>query len=127
MSTSTQSGTPQISIDEAVGSAKNTAEGSLGVPEKAAAKFADSSAEGSSGSPPRARLRGRSRDRHKSNGDTARGEPMNLTDLKRKSTQDLIDIVQRQAPGTWLPLTVRRGEDSHEIVARFPTSFAEPE
>ena len=74
-----------------MGSAKNTAEGSLGVPEKAAAKFADSS-ETSSGSPPRARLRGRSRDRHKSNGDTARGEPMNLTDLKRKSTQELIDI-----------------------------------
>ena len=36
---------------------------------------------------------------------------------------DLIAIVQRQAPGTWLPLTVRRGEASLELVARFP---AEP-
>jgi hypothetical protein len=33
---------------------------------------------------------------------------------------DLIAIVQRQAPGTWLPLSVRRGEASLEMVARFP-------
>jgi len=33
---------------------------------------------------------------------------------------DLIDIVQRMAPGTWLPLTVRRGDEDMEIVAKFP-------
>ena len=34
---------------------------------------------------------------------------------------DLIAIIQRQAPGTWLPLSVRRGEAILEMVARFPT------
>jgi uncharacterized iron-regulated protein len=33
---------------------------------------------------------------------------------------DLVAIVQRQAPGTWLPLFVRRGEAVSEMVARFP-------
>jgi uncharacterized iron-regulated protein len=33
---------------------------------------------------------------------------------------DLIAIVKRQAPGTWLPLAVRRGEATLEMVARFP-------
>ena len=28
--------------------------------------------------------------------------------------------VRRQAPGTWLPLSVRRGEEEFEMVARFP-------
>jgi S1-C subfamily serine protease len=35
-------------------------------------------------------------------------------------TEDVIEAVQRQAPGTWLPLTVKRGDESIEIVARFP-------
>jgi S1-C subfamily serine protease len=29
-------------------------------------------------------------------------------------------LVQRQPPGTWLPLKVRRGAEEIEIVARFP-------
>jgi hypothetical protein len=33
---------------------------------------------------------------------------------------DVIDAVQHQAPGTWLPMIVRRGEQTVEIVARFP-------
>jgi len=33
---------------------------------------------------------------------------------------DLQEIVARQAPGTWLPLRVRRGRDTIDIVARFP-------
>ena len=33
---------------------------------------------------------------------------------------DVIDAVQRQAPGTWLPMVVRRGAQTVEIVARFP-------
>jgi hypothetical protein len=33
---------------------------------------------------------------------------------------DLVALVRRQAPGTWLPLSVRRGEQSQDLVARFP-------
>lgn len=33
---------------------------------------------------------------------------------------DVIAAVQRQAPGTWLPLTVKRGDTSLDLVARFP-------
>ena len=34
---------------------------------------------------------------------------------------DLTAIIRRQAPGTWLPLSVRRGEVILELVARFPS------
>jgi len=37
-----------------------------------------------------------------------------------KAMKDVISAVQRQAPGTWLPLSVRRGEGTLELVARFP-------
>lgn len=40
---------------------------------------------------------------------------------------ELIEVVQRQAPGTWLPLTVRRGKRTIDLVAKFPTSFGAPE
>ncbi|MBE9552526.1 MAG: ChaN family lipoprotein, partial [Proteobacteria bacterium] len=40
---------------------------------------------------------------------------------------ELIEIVQRQAPGTWLPLTIRRDGEEIELVARFPTVFKAPE
>ena len=40
-----------------------------------------------------------------------------------EKTGDLIEIVQRQAPGTWLPLKLRRGDEVVEITARFPQSF----
>jgi uncharacterized iron-regulated protein len=33
---------------------------------------------------------------------------------------DVIATVERQAPGTWLPIVVRRGTQTIEIVARFP-------
>ena len=35
-------------------------------------------------------------------------------------TSDLIAIIRRQAPGTWLPLRVGRGAETVDIVARFP-------
>jgi len=35
---------------------------------------------------------------------------------------DLIDVIQRQAPGTWLPLQVRRASEETQIIAKFPTS-----
>ncbi|SFM10990.1 ChaN family lipoprotein [Nitrosomonas communis] len=33
---------------------------------------------------------------------------------------DLIAVIKRQAPGTWLPLKVKRGNGEIEIVAKFP-------
>lgn len=44
---------------------------------------------------------------------TAAGRPIRRAD-------DLTAIVQRQAPGTWLPITVRRGEATVDLVAKFP-------
>jgi hypothetical protein len=35
-------------------------------------------------------------------------------------TADVVAAVQRQAPGTWLPMTVKRGSQVVELVARFP-------
>lgn len=37
-----------------------------------------------------------------------------------KSLLTLRTLVQRQTPGTWLPLKIRRGDEEMEIVARFP-------
>jgi uncharacterized iron-regulated protein len=37
-----------------------------------------------------------------------------------KSMQDVRGAVQRQAPGTWLPMRVKRGGEELEIIARFP-------
>jgi S1-C subfamily serine protease len=33
---------------------------------------------------------------------------------------DVVEAVQRQAPGTWLPITVKRGDETLDVVARFP-------
>jgi hypothetical protein len=38
-----------------------------------------------------------------------------------KRTEDIVETVKRQAPGTWLPLTLKRGGDTSEIVAKFPS------
>ncbi|MBA2658135.1 MAG: ChaN family lipoprotein [Nitrosospira sp.] len=37
-----------------------------------------------------------------------------------KRINDIVEIVKRQAPGTWLPLKVKRGGETIEIVAKFP-------
>ncbi|MDH3662834.1 MAG: ChaN family lipoprotein [Alphaproteobacteria bacterium] len=37
-------------------------------------------------------------------------------------TSDLIGIVQQQAPGTWLPLSIQRDGETMEIVAKFPSA-----
>ena len=39
---------------------------------------------------------------------------------------DLIAVVHRQAPGTWLPLTIERGGAAVELVARFPAAPKSP-
>jgi len=36
---------------------------------------------------------------------------------------ELISIIQRQAPGTWLPLVVQRNAERIDLVAKFPTTF----
>lgn len=41
--------------------------------------------------------------------------------LKRQ--QELIEIIGRQAPGTWLPLTVEREGKTSEMIAKFPKVF----
>jgi uncharacterized iron-regulated protein len=42
--------------------------------------------------------------------------------LPVRGAADVIDAVKRQAPGTWLPITVMRGAESLELVARFPAT-----
>jgi uncharacterized iron-regulated protein len=44
---------------------------------------------------------------------------------KVEKISDLIEIVLRQAPGTWLPLRILRGDSELEVVARFPVKFGE--
>jgi uncharacterized iron-regulated protein len=39
-----------------------------------------------------------------------------------KQSGDVAVAVQRQAPGTWLPLKVRRGTETVDLVAKFPPS-----
>lgn len=39
------------------------------------------------------------------------------------TTSELIAVIQRQAPGTWLPLKLKRGAKIIELVARFPQNF----
>lgn len=38
-------------------------------------------------------------------------------------TAQLVEVISRQAPGTWLPLTVIRNGEMLEVVARFPAVF----
>lgn len=45
-----------------------------------------------------------------------------IAGLPVKQTGDVVEVVQRQAPGTWLPLTVQRAGKSIELVARFPSA-----
>jgi len=44
----------------------------------------------------------------------------NAAGLPVKQFSELVEIIQRQAPGTWLPLDIRRGDQELEIVAKFP-------
>lgn len=43
--------------------------------------------------------------------------------VRTTKSGELIAVVKRQAPGTWLPLRVQRGEQTIDVVARFPTAF----
>jgi len=44
--------------------------------------------------------------------------------LAMRSAEDLMEVVDRQAPGTWLPLSIRRDGQEIDIIAKFPTSRA---
>ncbi|CAO3353806.1 ChaN family lipoprotein [Azospirillum melinis] len=37
-----------------------------------------------------------------------------------RAPADLVAVIRRQAPGTWLPLTIRRDGAEQEVVAKFP-------
>lgn len=50
------------------------------------------------------------------NGDTI----TDIAGLEVKQINDVVEAVQRQAPGTWLPLRVKRGGETIEIIAKFP-------
>ena len=43
--------------------------------------------------------------------------------FKTATNAELIEIIRRQAPGTWLPLTLLRGDKTIALQARFPQSF----
>ena len=43
-----------------------------------------------------------------------------MAGLPLKNTEDAIAIVKRQAPGTWLPLKIRRDDQEMEVIAKFP-------
>ena len=45
---------------------------------------------------------------------------INAAGVPVKRIGELVEIIQRQAPGTWLPLEIRRGDQELEIVAKFP-------
>ena len=40
--------------------------------------------------------------------------------LETRSPDDLVEIVGRQAPGTWLPLSIRRDGQEIDMIAKFP-------
>ncbi|MBP2305030.1 ChaN family lipoprotein [Azospirillum melinis] len=41
-----------------------------------------------------------------------------------RAPADLVAVIRRQAPGTWLPLTIRRDGAEQEVVAKFPVDGA---
>jgi len=43
-----------------------------------------------------------------------------MAGLSIKNTEDVIAIVKRQAPGTWLPMTIKRNNEEIQIIAKFP-------
>lgn len=45
---------------------------------------------------------------------------MKIAGLVIKDTSDVIKVVKRHAPGTWLPLEVKRGDKMIELIAKFP-------
>jgi membrane-associated protease RseP (regulator of RpoE activity) len=42
--------------------------------------------------------------------------------LTIRKPDELVEVIARQAPGTWLPLSVRRDGQDIDLIAKFPTS-----
>jgi hypothetical protein len=60
-------------------------------------------------------------------GDIAAGDiVVSATGMPVEKVSQLIAIIGRQAPGTWLPMTIRRNGEDLEVVAKFPTKFERP-
>ena len=47
----------------------------------------------------------------------------NAAGFDTATTTELVEVIQRQSPGTWLPLTILRNGQVLEVIARFPQSF----
>ncbi len=45
---------------------------------------------------------------------------MRIAGLEIKDISDVINVVKRHAPGTWLPLEVKRGDKMIDVIAKFP-------
>ena len=45
-----------------------------------------------------------------------------IAGVEVKQTDAVAEAVRRQAPGTWLPLKIRRGGETIEIIAKFPAT-----
>jgi uncharacterized iron-regulated protein len=41
--------------------------------------------------------------------------------LEMRNPDELVEVVGRQAPGTWLPLSIRRDGQEIDVIAKFPT------
>ncbi len=45
---------------------------------------------------------------------------LEMAGLAIKNTDDVVAIVKRQAPGTWMPLKIKRDDQELQIIAKFP-------
>lgn len=45
---------------------------------------------------------------------------LRMAGIATTDAASLVAAVRRVAPGTWLPLAIRRGSETHELVAKFP-------
>lgn len=49
-------------------------------------------------------------------------EVVRAAGLTIRKPDELVEVIARQAPGTWLPLSVRRDGQDIDLIAKFPTS-----
>ena len=47
-------------------------------------------------------------------------EVVRAAGLQTRRADELVEIVGRQAPGTWLPLSIKRDGQEIDVVAKFP-------
>jgi len=49
---------------------------------------------------------------------------LEVAGLPVQDARDVREVIERQAPGTWLPIKVRRGDETVELIAKFPQPLA---